>query len=82
MRVLMTGGGTGGHINPAIAIANEWKKRDPEAEFLFAATPGNMEECLGNGEHLDDNGNIIECCCDECDYLILCLKNAGKYDEE
>ena len=45
-------------------------------------TPGNMEECLGNGEHLDDNGDVIECCCDECDYLILCLKNAGKYYEE
>ena len=29
-------------------------------------------ECLGNGEHCDENGNIIECCCDECDYLICC----------
>lgn len=45
-------------------------------------TPGNMEKCLGNGEHLDKKGNVIECCCDECDYLLLCLKNAGKYDEE
>ena len=37
-------------------------------------TPGNMLECLGNGEHLDNEGNPIECCCDECDYLILCLE--------
>lgn len=36
-------------------------------------TPGNRgKDCLGNGEHRDSNGNIIECCCDECDYLICC----------
>ena len=44
-------------------------------------TPGNMEECLGNGRHFDSDGNPIECCCDECDYMILCLKNANLYDE-
>ena len=44
-------------------------------------TPGDMSACLGNGEHFDKEGNLIECCCDECDYMILCLKNAGKYDE-
>ena len=43
-------------------------------------TPGDMSACLGNGEHFDEDGNPIECCCDECDYMILCLKNAGKYD--
>ena len=31
MRVIMTGGGTGGHIYPAIAIADEIKRRDPKA---------------------------------------------------
>lgn len=31
-------------------------------------TPGNGgNDCLGNGEHTDENGNLIECCCDECD---------------
>lgn len=41
MRVLMTGGGTGGHVNPAIAIANTIKKYDPEAviEFVASAQP-------------------------------------------
>ena len=35
MKVIMTGGGTGGHIYPAIAIADEIKKRFPDAEILF-----------------------------------------------
>ena len=33
MRVLMTGGGTAGHINPALAIANTIKKNIPDAEI-------------------------------------------------
>ncbi len=38
-------------------------------------TPGdNGEYCLGNGEHLDESGNFIECCCDECGYLMCCLE--------
>ncbi|MBP3494968.1 MAG: hypothetical protein J6K52_02055 [Clostridia bacterium] len=41
-------------------------------------TPGNLSACLGNGEHLDEEENLIECCCDECDYLILCLGNNKK----
>ncbi len=44
-------------------------------------TPGNMSICLGNGEHLDEKGNLIECCCDECDYLVLCLENEEKHSE-
>lgn len=39
-------------------------------------TPGNNgDDCLGNGEHVDSNGNIIECCCDECNYLMCCVMN-------
>lgn len=37
--------------------------------------PGNDgKDCYGNGEHFDRRGNIIECCCDECDYKICCSK--------
>jgi UDP-N-acetylglucosamine--N-acetylmuramyl-(pentapeptide) pyrophosphoryl-undecaprenol N-acetylglucosamine transferase len=43
MRVLMTGGGTGGHIYPAIAIADEIKKRNPEAEILFIGNKASIE---------------------------------------
>ncbi len=39
-------------------------------------TPGNNgRDCKGNGQHLDENGCIIKCCCDECDYLICCLSD-------
>lgn len=41
-------------------------------------TPGNMSICFGNGEHINEESNLIECCCDECDYLILCLENENK----
>ena len=43
MRYLISGGGTGGHIYPAIAIAQALKAEDPEAEFLFVGAQGRME---------------------------------------
>jgi UDP-N-acetylglucosamine--N-acetylmuramyl-(pentapeptide) pyrophosphoryl-undecaprenol N-acetylglucosamine transferase len=42
-RFILSGGGTGGHIFPAIAIADELKKRYPSAEFLFVGAQGRME---------------------------------------
>lgn len=46
MKVLLAGGGTGGHINPALAIASIIKQHDPSAEFLFVGTPNGMEARL------------------------------------
>lgn len=40
---MLSGGGTGGHIYPAIAIANELKKRYPNADFLFVGAKDRME---------------------------------------
>lgn len=42
-RIILSGGGTGGHIYPAIAIANELKSRYPNAEFLFVGAKDKME---------------------------------------
>lgn len=42
-RIIIAGGGTGGHIFPAIAIANAIKKIAPETEFLFIGARGKME---------------------------------------
>ena len=42
-RFIISGGGTGGHIYPAVAIANELKSRFPAAEFLFVGAKDKME---------------------------------------
>lgn len=43
LKFILSGGGTGGHIYPAIAIANELKVRFPDAEFLFVGANDKME---------------------------------------
>ena len=43
MRILLAGGGTAGHINPAIAIAQYFREQDSKTEILFAGTPKGME---------------------------------------
>lgn len=44
MRVLFTGGGTAGHINPALAAASYLKKENPDAEILYLGNRASMEE--------------------------------------
>jgi UDP-N-acetylglucosamine--N-acetylmuramyl-(pentapeptide) pyrophosphoryl-undecaprenol N-acetylglucosamine transferase len=43
MRVIIAAGGTGGHIFPGVAIAREFKRRDPSAEVLFVGTARGLE---------------------------------------
>ncbi len=43
LKILLSGGGTGGHIFPAVAIAQEIQKRCPDAAFLFIGANGKME---------------------------------------
>lgn len=46
MRVLFVGGGTGGHINPALAAMRYLKQREPDAQMLYVGGKGGMEERL------------------------------------
>lgn len=46
MRIVMCGGGTGGHVNPAISIANAIKTRVPDAEISFIGTEKGIEHTL------------------------------------
>jgi len=44
MRIILTGGGTGGHIYPAIAIGQALRKEYPDAEFLYIGTKQGLEK--------------------------------------
>ena len=46
MKVLFAGGGTAGHINPALAIAGYLREREPDVEILYIGAKGGMEERL------------------------------------
>lgn len=46
MKVIVSGGGTGGHIYPALALIKEIKKREPNAEFLYIGTEKGLESTL------------------------------------
>lgn len=43
MRVILSGGGTGGHIYPALALAEVIKQHDPDAEFLYVGSERGVE---------------------------------------
>lgn len=53
MRVLLAGGGTAGHINPAVAIAKYIKAAEPASEFLFIGTEHGLEKTLVPREGFD-----------------------------
>ena len=46
MKILFAAGGTGGHINPALAVAGVVRERYPDAEILFVGTKDKMESRL------------------------------------
>lgn len=52
MRVIISAGGTGGHIYPALAIINKIKKEEPESEFLYIGTHNRMENEIIPKHHI------------------------------
>lgn len=52
MRILVTGGGTGGHIYPAIAFIKEVKKHNENAEFLYIGTENGLEKQIVQNENI------------------------------
>jgi UDP-N-acetylglucosamine--N-acetylmuramyl-(pentapeptide) pyrophosphoryl-undecaprenol N-acetylglucosamine transferase len=53
MRILLTGGGTGGSVSPVLAVAEEIKKLKPNAEFLFIGSKKGPEKRMVAEEHID-----------------------------
>ncbi len=53
MKVLLAGGGTAGHINPALAIISIIRDKYPDTVFLYAGTPGGMEARLVPADGID-----------------------------
>ncbi len=47
-RVVLSGGGTGGHVNPALAIAEGIKSREPETRFLYIGVKNKAESVIVN----------------------------------
>src|SRR5699024_2734261 len=46
MRVLLTGGGTGGHIYPALAVARRLQETDPDVKLLYVGTKRGLESTI------------------------------------
>ena len=55
MKYLLTGGGTGGHIYPALAMADELRRRNPEAQFLYVGMSNRPESWVVPGRGYEIN---------------------------
>jgi len=80
MRAIISGGGTAGHINPAIAIADEIKKREPQSEILFIGTPLGMENKLVKYpmEHIEIRGLKRSLSPDNIKTVLMAFKSYNK----
>ncbi|MFI3227270.1 MAG: undecaprenyldiphospho-muramoylpentapeptide beta-N-acetylglucosaminyltransferase [Clostridia bacterium] len=53
MKIIISGGGTAGHVNPGIAIAKYYQKRHPDTQILFVGTEKGIEKSLATNEGFD-----------------------------
>ena len=60
-RIIISGGGTGGHIFQAVAIANEFRERNPDAQILFIGAQGKMEMTRVKEAGYKIDGLFIRC---------------------
>ncbi|CAI2687120.1 UDP-N-acetylglucosamine--N-acetylmuramyl-(pentapeptide) pyrophosphoryl-undecaprenol N-acetylglucosamine transferase [Apilactobacillus kunkeei] len=51
MRLMISGGGTGGHIYPALALIEELRKVDPNAEVLYVGSTRGLERISFQAQH-------------------------------
>ena len=58
-KAIVSGGGTGGHIFPAIAIADEIKRRNPDAEILFVGAAGKWKWKKCHRQDIKSKGLIL-----------------------
>lgn len=83
MRVIFTGGGTGGHLNPAIAIADRVMRMEPDSEILFVGTERGIENKLVPAagyrlEHVEIQGLRRSLSLSNIKTLWLALTSPGK----
>ena len=55
MKIIFAGGGTAGHVEPALAIARLWRERNPEDSIIFLGTAKGLENQLVPAANFDLN---------------------------
>ena len=60
MKIIFAGGGTAGHINPALAIAGYVRQQQPDAEILYIGCKGGMEERLVPQAGYEFKGIVVQ----------------------
>ena len=74
LRIIISGGGTGGHIFPAVSIANAIKAKHPDAKILFVGALGRMEMQRVPSAGYEIKGLPVSI----CSRILLCFSEFGR----